>query len=60
MENKKGKKGFIKQPENELRNKRISIYLNELEMEKMIKFAKENNKSYTEIIRGALKDIIKQ
>jgi len=59
MENKKGKKGFIKQPENELRNKRISIYLNELEMEKMIKFAKENNKSYTEIIRGALKDIIK-
>ena len=58
MENKKGKKGFIKQPKNELRNKRISIYLNELEMEKIIKFAEENNKSYTEIIRNALKNII--
>lgn len=58
MENKKGKKGFIKQPIEKLKNKRISAYFNQSEFDKIITFAKENNISHTDLIRSRLKDII--
>jgi hypothetical protein len=58
MKNKLGQKGFIKLPENEVKNKRISAYFNEIEREKIITFAKENNVTHTELIRSRLKDII--
>jgi|TARA_R110002051_G_C8722159_1_gene496842 hypothetical protein len=58
METEKGRKGFIKQPKEKLKNKRISIYFTQLEKDKIIKFAKENNISQTDLIRSRLKDII--
>jgi N-acetyl-beta-hexosaminidase len=58
MKNKKGQKGFIKQPEEKLKNKRISTYFTQSEYYKIVTFAKENNISYTELIRSRLKDII--
>jgi hypothetical protein len=58
MENKKGKKGFIKQPKDKLKNKRTSAYFTQSEYDKIITFAKENNISQTDLIRSRLKDII--
>ena len=58
METEKGRKGFIKQPKEKLKNKRISTYFTQLEKDKIIKFAKENNISHTDLIRSRLKDII--
>ena len=58
MNNQKGKKGFIKLPEGIAKNKRISAYFNQAEFDKIIKFAKENDISHTELIRSRLKDII--
>ena len=58
MENKKGKKGFIKQPKDKLKNKRISAYFTQSECDKIVTFAKENNISQTDLIRSRLKDII--
>ena len=58
MENKKGKKGFINQPKEKLKNKRISAYFTESERDKIVTFAKQNNISHTDLIRLRLKDII--
>jgi len=58
MKNEKGKKGFIKLPKGIAKNKRISAYFNQAEYDKIIKFAKENDISHTELIRSRLKDII--
>lgn len=58
MKNEKGKKGFIKLPNELVKNKRISAYFNKAEFDKIVKFAKENNISYTDLIRSRLKDII--
>lgn len=58
MKTEKGKKGFIKQPKEKLKNKRISTYFTQSEYDKIINFAKENNTTLTELIRSRLKDII--
>ena len=54
----KGVKGFIKLPENERKDKRISAYFNPVEFQRIVKFAKDNNISHTSLIRERLKDII--
>ena len=58
MKFEKGKKGFQPYDKEVVKSKRLSGYFTESESKKLIKFAKENNLSLSELFRLRVKDII--
>ena len=56
---KKGVKGFVKIPDNEVKNKRGVFYLSTSQMELLQEYCTKNNIKPSQLIRERLKDIIK-
>jgi len=56
---KSGIKGFVKLPNNEVKNKRVVFYLNKAQMLSLKDYCTKNNLLPSELIRERLKDIIK-
>lgn len=56
---KKGVKGFVKMPTDQVKNKRVVFYLNKAQMLSLKDYCSKNNLLPSELIRERLKDIIK-
>ena len=56
---KKGVKGFVKMPDNEVKNKRVVFYLSNPQSELLQAYCKKHNLKPSQVIRERLKDIIK-